>query len=398
VSEEMKKNRWPCALPWVHLRQNSDGHFSPCCNFVENPSSLPQGVSYREAFHSDFFRGLRESFLKGKDIPQCSRCVIREKSGSESMREKSLHEFGEAWNANPEIRYLELNLGNLCNLKCRGCDSSSSSKWIQDEIKMGISPSREFEFRLEDLDHSLVSLEKVKILGGEPFLSPKHQLLLQKLDSEKGIENISLQYSTNGTVRVSENVLKIWEKAKSLSISFSVDGKGEQNDLFRDGSHWNEWIENIRWFEKNVKNSQIDFTFHTVVNIYNIFSIEELDNFLSSEFPNFWLTKDCLVSPSWLDIRNLPKEIKRECSEKFSGLAQKYQHVRKRWQSYSYIEKFLQESANDTFLSFARKHLELNRIRNIESAPLSSRLEDLLKNVSKELIEDQSSWVGVELR
>ena len=35
-----------------------------------------------------------------------------------------------------EVKFVDLKLGNLCNLKCRICGSWSSSKWAKEEIDL----------------------------------------------------------------------------------------------------------------------------------------------------------------------------------------------------------------------------------------------------------------------
>ena len=42
------------------------------------------------------------------------------------------------------LKFLDLKLGNICNLKCRICGSWSSSKWAQEEIKLGNKQARKW--------------------------------------------------------------------------------------------------------------------------------------------------------------------------------------------------------------------------------------------------------------
>ena len=82
---------------------------------------------------------------------------------------------------NPKIKYLDLKLGNICNLKCRICGTHSSSKWIAEQQHYDKEDkheethirhswpetNKEFWQQLEEL---LPTLEYIDFTGGEPFM------------------------------------------------------------------------------------------------------------------------------------------------------------------------------------------------------------------------------------
>ena len=88
-----------------------------------------------------------------------------------------------------DLRFVELRLGNLCNVRCRTCNPASSSQWRNDYRKIeatldfvtkyGNIDKDEYKWPEEDafwddLFESAPNLELVYINGGEPTLIKKH--------------------------------------------------------------------------------------------------------------------------------------------------------------------------------------------------------------------------------
>ena len=88
-------------------------------------------------------KSLRQAFLDGKKPSTCNKCWSVEQAGRKSKRilAYDMLEYTKVFNKidyediNPKtIQFLDLKLGNICNLKCRICGSWSSSKWAQEQL------------------------------------------------------------------------------------------------------------------------------------------------------------------------------------------------------------------------------------------------------------------------
>src|SRR5690606_16238126 len=113
-----------------------DGKLRACCNALPGEVFMNQGIS-KGFSQSDYFESLRMA----TDFPDvCKRCWSEEACGIESMRIKKNRSFaavvGEE--SQPVLRYLDLKLGNTCNLQCRMCLPNFSNR-IENE---GIIQSR----------------------------------------------------------------------------------------------------------------------------------------------------------------------------------------------------------------------------------------------------------------
>ena len=86
-------------------------------------------------------QNLRRQFRAGEKPVTCNRCWQEEDAGRASkriyskIRLKELADQVDYANDTPDqLWFVDLKLGNICNLKCRICGSWSSSKWAQEEI------------------------------------------------------------------------------------------------------------------------------------------------------------------------------------------------------------------------------------------------------------------------
>jgi hypothetical protein len=100
------------------------------------------------------------------------------------------------------LMFLDLKLGNICNLKCRICGSWSSSQFANEEIaqlpaaekkqshayqmlKAGSWPRENNKF-WNEIEHVLSDIRYIEFTGGEPFMIKEHFDMLQGIVN-KGI-------------------------------------------------------------------------------------------------------------------------------------------------------------------------------------------------------------------
>ena len=153
-----------CIAPWHDVHVITDGTFKGCCvmsngeqegRLCNNGKPLTVAeAGIKGAINSDTSKQLRLDMLNGKWHTNCKRCKDEEDSGMRSMRllyesrwvDNKQFTFEDAQKiTNPETGelsedhtpfYYDIQLGNLCNLKCRICSPIVSSSWIPDYMKM----------------------------------------------------------------------------------------------------------------------------------------------------------------------------------------------------------------------------------------------------------------------
>ena len=303
-----------CMLPWVSIETSPIGTARPCC-LAKNEITYfdEQGYEQKynlkthtleEIYHSPYMQELRQEFLNGNKPKTCQRCWDEEAAGRSSKRINSrirLKEYYDSvdWNnLNPDqLWFIDLKLGNICNLKCRICGSWSSSKWAKEEIdyipelldrkthlayiylKDGAWP-RESEIFWDNLKTLLPNIKYFEFTGGEPFLIEQHFELLRYAVETGDSKHIEIHYNTNGTVFPEQ--AELWSNFKHVEIAFSIDNVGDRFEYERYGADWNLVQANIAKFTA-MRSSKISTQLCTTMNIQNVYYLPELCEWISTQ-------------------------------------------------------------------------------------------------------------------
>ena len=297
-------------LPWISIETSPIGTVRPCCLAIDEITRA-DGTKYslkentlEEIYHSDYMQNLRKDFLAGNKPATCQRCWDEEAAGRVSKRMNSrirLKEYYDSvdWmNTNPDqLWFIDLKLGNICNLKCRICGSWSSSKWAKEEIdyipelldrkthlaytylKDGAWP-RESELFWDNLRTLLPNIKYFEFTGGEPFLIEQHFELLRYAVEHGFSENIEIHYNTNGTVF--PEAAELWNHFRHVEIAFSIDNVGSQFEYERYGADWNLVQANIAKFTA-MRSNKISTQLCTTMNIQNVYYLPEICDWISTQ-------------------------------------------------------------------------------------------------------------------
>jgi len=252
-------------------------------------------------YKSQYMQDLRKQFRTGGKPPTCQRCWDEEDAGRTSkrihtqVRLKELYPRVDWENDTPDqLWFIDLKLGNICNLKCRICGSWSSSKWAAEEmdylpagadkkkhiaytwLKAGKWPEESPGF-WENLKALLPNIKYFEFTGGEPWLIQEHFDLLQYAVDQGYSKSIDIHYNTNGTQTPLPHVPQ-WKQFGRVDIAFSIDNVGERFGYERFGAKWDEVNLNIdrTHFAKTQWASNITTQLCFTINIQNVYYLDEL--------------------------------------------------------------------------------------------------------------------------
>lgn len=295
-----------CMLPWVSIETSPIGTTRPCCLADEeitdehgNKFDLNQ-TDLQTIYKSRYMQDLRKQFRAGEKPKTCKRCWDEESAGRTSKRINSRIRLKELYpqvdweNDTPDqLWFVDLKLGNICNLKCRICGSWSSSKWAEEEIsympanhdkknhmayqylKAGAWP-RKSEVFWEKMRDLLPNIKYFEFTGGEPWMIREHFELLHYAVAQGHAANIDIHYNTNAT-QWPQDAHELWSNFGRVDIAFSIDNVAERFELERYGAKWqraNEIVDMthaLRQTQTNIT-TQLCFT----VNIQNIYYLDQL--------------------------------------------------------------------------------------------------------------------------
>ncbi len=284
-----------CILPWISIEATPMGTTRPCCLYTDEiPDINLKNNTLEDAFNSKTMRNLRRSFRRGEKPEGCRNCWREEDAGKKSKRQYMLEKFKhlnvEYKNNNGEqLVFLDLKLGNICNLKCRICGSWSSSKWAQEELDYAKDPTDHIAKKwLKDgqwvrkspkfwnnLDELLPQIKYFEFTGGEPWMIKQHFELLKNAVDKGYAKNIDIHYNTNTTQFPKDPT--IWKHFKHVQIAFSVDNTEERFEYERYGANWKSSNTNIKKIhELREQGYPITTQLCCTWNIQNIFYLHEI--------------------------------------------------------------------------------------------------------------------------
>lgn len=364
-----------CALPWIHLSTRPNGHVRICCaanassvgpsenkdpeiGVVKTNSGEPANlanVSISESLNNDYMKNIRTKMLSGEIPESCTKCFREEESGFFSKRQweteywdkkidldSIIEKTKSDGSIDVDLKYIDLRLGNKCNLKCSMCSPHDSSAWIPDWKKMfpkvenenlksklnwaSVQNGGKYNWHKNerfwtDLYEHIPSIKQLYFAGGEPLIIDEHYALLERCVELGYAKNIELRYNSNGLI-IPDKLLDLWNEFEYVKFHFSVDSIGDMNKYIRYPAEWNLTVNNLQKLDNSA--DHIDVSIACAVQLMNIYY---LPDFLQWNFdqnwkkinPNSqgWIEFHLVYLPDYLNVKILPKWMKSLIREKF---------------------------------------------------------------------------------
>lgn len=344
----MISNESYCVSAWSDLVIETNGNFRVCCleevggkqDYCVDDNGKVMNVlthSIRDAMNSVNHKQIRLAQLNNIKHERCSVCWKRESGGPNVFslrrlrnRNRNLdvkHSCDSNGNVSTLPVSLDLRLSNLCNCKCIMCGPNYSSLWYSDYLDIaGTSKvflgGEEYEI-LKDgnrlystfpkwyesdlwwnqFDELMPTLGNISFTGGEPFIQPAHDTIINKLIESGYAKNVKLRYVSN-FVAINPKIMEKLTHFKKVNIVVSIDDVGEKHNLIRFPSNYDRVINNIQTVKDNY-NIEADF-FNCTVGIYNILAPIRLWN----EFRSDKMFVGFIRNPKCYDIAYIPQKLR----------------------------------------------------------------------------------------
>lgn len=349
-----------CVLPFMHVATNAAGSFRVCCNSTPSKNTIlneETGKAFKiyknnleEMWNSPVYTEIRKQFINGERPEMCTRCFREEDSGIYSSRQR----YNDKWLTDDikiaeeipvDVRYVDLRLGNLCNLKCRMCNPWSSSKWIEDwdsvvptakldppdplsedslafMKEMSDWPEwRDTRLNIQELAHTV---EEIYLTGGEPTLANSQYKFLDYCIKHDLAAGIRLKYNTNLT-NIPPKMVEYWKHFKKVQLNCSIDAIGDRDRYIRYPSNWQKVEEN---FDKLHAMSNVYIQLHCTVQALNVCALDEVLDFAESRgLAEDQVYLNILNHPRGMNVRVLPHHLKTMAIMKLSPYVEKWPRV-----------------------------------------------------------------------
>jgi MoaA/NifB/PqqE/SkfB family radical SAM enzyme len=394
-----------CVLPWISLETSPVGTVRPCCLAEEeivddagNKFDL-NTANFGNIQNSRYMQDLRQQFLDQKRPQSCRKCWREESAGRTSKRMHTLdrlkHMIPDSdWTADAKpLMFLDLKLGNICNLKCRICGSWSSSTFATEELqwlrrnedrkdnhhyhmlRAGAWP-RENPTFWSEIEGVVDQIQYIEFTGGEPFMIQEHFDLLQRLVDRGLAGGIEIHYNTNGT-QWPKSAEHIWRHFKTVEIAFSIDDVGDRFEYQRTNAVWTDVCENIERFrDMRVRNPNIRLQVCTTVNVFNVYYLEAVANWIDTQAFDFvyW---NMMHEAYYFSISTLPDSAKQAIAVHL----QSAQVSAKNQQEFAQIVDFMMRGASLDGELLRIKIADLDRKRQQDLAQIAPEFAQVINYV-----------------
>jgi sulfatase maturation enzyme AslB (radical SAM superfamily) len=284
-----------CKLKWAWSTVFLNSGKTKSC--FHNPSAPFDTESFN--FHNIPIKiADRRQMLEGTWPSGCAYCSRTEALGGKSDRQSHNHIpalIPDNLDTTTSPKLLEIFFNNTCNLSCLYCGPALSSSWLQEVSKFGTIEyqpklSQPFEIDRDQylktlerffnwFEQNKHTLERLNILGGEPFLLKETDRLLEVLST--GTANLELNLVSNLIIeptKFDEYVNKLVKLIKNKNISSvvimaSIDGWGPAVDFQRYGIDRQLWLRN---FNKLLNTPEIKLDINVAITCLTIPSMPEL--------------------------------------------------------------------------------------------------------------------------
>jgi hypothetical protein len=360
-----------CILPFIHLSTRTNGAMQLCChaNSGSGPDYRKIGCNRKdtgelvyvdqdkpsEYWNTEYYKNIRKKFLEGRAPKECRACFKEEASGYRSKRQWENEEWAEKLSFDEvlervesdgtapfDIKYVDMKLGNKCDLACLMCNPGDSSLWIPDYKKLMESDISDESKKVlewnktdgklnwyksdsvfwEDIKSRLDTIKNFYIIGGEPTINKEFKSFLEMCVKSGYSDHINLRFNTNG-LTVSKELTELYSRFKTCLIHLSLDGIAEHYNLIRYPSKWEVMQEKLEEWDNTPDNIKV--TIDATVSILNVMHIDELIRWKVlkrfkkiNAFPtnNGLIGMHFLHSPNFLNITVLPAELKKQVKNK----------------------------------------------------------------------------------
>jgi organic radical activating enzyme len=348
-------------MPFNSIQIHPSGNFKICCfsgsekgehGIVTDEADTVMNImthDIKDALNSKLHKELRLAQSENKRHTVCEVCWKKDDASVQSYRTGRTYFFNKNdyntattvdsaaskmkldGSIDPNLLSLDIRFGNLCNAKCIHCTPMYSNAWYEDHIRLygkikypvgneeyeiymkngvlksTMSDSKWWETARwwQQFDTIKENLRTIYVTGGEPFLVPAHDIMLDKLIQDGLCKNIDLEYDSNFSV-INPKILSKLSKFRSVTIAASFEDIEDRFELIRFPLKFNRVVNNL----KMVKDYGVEVSaISSCLGIYTAFAPSRLvPYFQDLGFTDFRFR--LLRNPAVYDLQWLPKKQK----------------------------------------------------------------------------------------
>jgi hypothetical protein len=386
-----------CVLADIGLSVQNPGETSVCnqsqarLKHTDGNTITLDRYTIEDAWNSPTRQEIRTALANGEQHSNCSQCWQEEAAGRTSFRIINNQQFKKAEPLLDQPRAVFLKPGNVCNLSCRHCGPTISSRWYSDYYQVNIKPEgvayndwlKKFAVIRDSynddnqfwrtLESWIPGMLYYDLYGAEPLLiDPLYQIILSAANNGASSAQ-DIHINTNGTIW-HDDYYSAFSKFRSVQLEISADGVADRFEYMRYPAKWDSVLNNLQNYKKLADaNHNIHVGISVTLSLYNIWDAKEIKRYFVNELGINNVGFNILHYPPYMDMRNAPKSAKEQIS----------QHLESTDQQLNAIIDFLngditnQESNLKQFFYYTK---EYDQLRNQDYSKTFPEMYNLMKD------------------
>ena len=414
-----------CDKPFDHNYVHPNGKMRLCCATVQD---IPTDNNYNlfdanthtieDYWNSNRMKEIRRKMIAGEKIRDCERCYRQEEQGVESLRsteimDKCIMDTLPDGTYQKNATSMQIQLGNICNLKCKMCSQMYSHMhgmetkeigeqdpewlhWVKEQganvnnwtNELGIKQEwyKNIATKQKMFEHISKNIQHLNVIGGEPTLIPEFYELFEHCDQQGTLGNKSVTIVTNLT-NTNPRLTKWLPKLNEWKIWASVDGVGERTEYIRYPSRWDKVLESLEFYRK-IMGDNGNITLSPAIQLLNIDQLDDIVKWwldwcggeLNQKYGFTWLAT--VWYPLICNPNMAPREWRLQVADKLSKYKfdDNYENIIKELRRDQHTPKRYEE-LQKAFIKYNDKQ---DQFRNVEKT-WRQLLPDLETAIMKEL-------------
>ena len=342
-----------CSAVWSNIHITPQGNETPCCFW---PSSLPFDREH-----------VKKQMMQNLSVDGCAGCDNFAKHQQPNLRDR----FNSQLAYSDHVTSVDLSVDNICNFECLMCSSEYSHLAARRENLYLGNTVAETKYSHNEKYKQLPwnTITSVKMFGGEPLVSGGFKKFVQWSKDRIDWSTIDLEIITNNSVPIPELYKHMLSTARSLRVIISRDGLDGVNQMVRQGAE--PLAKEVPRFDA-WKAYTTDVTIHSAVGIYNAMDQTSMRSWFGKHYPQWKCTMEMIQSPGYLDLRNMPTELKSIYSQAITD---------------PQILSWLNLPGTDQFDAFVAVHLASEKLYFMNTRVNNPILDDHIQNYTGDILD-----------
>jgi len=289
-----------CNAPASNMYFAATGKVAPCWIQLERTTEVwSAGRSLMDIWRGPAFSALRDELRAGRFPVSCGRCAADLGAGCAPL--------AAAYDRDVQLTdlptTLELELSNLCNLECRMCTGTLSSRIRRNREHLPPLVSPYDGAFVEQVAEVAPGLEQVRFSGGEPLLHPIVHELAARLAQVR--PDLRLDVSTNGTVWGPKVRAFLDRGPVQVNVSFE-SLRADRYEAIRVGSDFGQLMANLDAFQEHFRTHPGELTINTNPMRPNWDEMPHIVRWCDER--GLFLSFNEVIHPDHLSLRSLPAD------------------------------------------------------------------------------------------